>query len=318
MKSKSNIVLEAQDISKSYNGKQVLDRLSLEIRSSDFFVLMGPNGSGKSTLMSILAGTNSLNNGNVRILGYDISKNELEARQHIGYVPQENFCSDFLTGRENLLYFADLLGLRRSHAQEKIQHLLQMMNLETDADRYVKEYSGGMKKKLEVATALLGDTQILFLDEPTTGLDPTARKEFLSLLQSINEQGTAILLVTHIGEDAEMANRVGFMIDGRIIAEGSPESLKEMSGLSSSIIIDVVPRTDELLLLLGRISNDCLVIQKEDSFELICEDPKEIVPVIVEKLKHSGYNMRSIGTHPPSLEDIFHSVTACPIGVDLA
>jgi ABC-2 type transport system ATP-binding protein len=314
MKSLSTIVLEAHEITKSYNGKHVLDKLSLEINSSDFFVLMGPNGSGKSTAMSIFAGTSPFDGGSVRILGHDITHDELRARQHIGYVPQENFCSDFLTGRENLQYFADLLGLNRTQAKEKIQQLLQMMDLEEDADRHVGEYSGGMKKKLEVATALLGDAQILFLDEPSTGLDPTARKDFLALLRKINQQGTAILLVTHIGEDAEMANRVGFMIDGRIVAEGSPENLKEKSGLKSSIILDVIPRTDDLLLLLGGLSSDCIVIEREDSIELSCEEPNEMVPVIMDTLQQSGFSMRSIGTQPPSLEDIFYSLTAHPIG----
>ncbi|TFG10423.1 ABC transporter ATP-binding protein [Candidatus Thorarchaeota archaeon] len=318
MKSSSTIVLEAHEITKSYNEKRVLDNFSLEISSSDFFVLMGPNGSGKSTLMSILAGTNPMDRGKVMILGHDISHDELKARQHIGYVPQQHFCSDFLTGRENLQYFADLLGLSKSQAKKRIPQLLQMMGLEDDADRNVREYSGGMKKKLEVATALLGDAQILFLDEPSTGLDPNARKEFLMLLKSINEQGTAILLVTHIGEDAEIANRVGFMLEGRIVAEGTPQKLKEMSGVKSSIILDVIPRTDELLLLLGGISNDCIVIERNESIELSCEEPNEMVPLIMDKLQRSGFNMRSIETQPPSLEDIFYSLTACPIGGEVA
>ena len=241
MKTNSTIVLDAQGISKSYNGKKVLEDISLQIRSTDFYVLMGPNGSGKSTLLSILAGTNSFDSGNIKINGDDLCKYKLGARKHIGYVPQENFCSDFLTGRENLQYFADLLGLSKSQAEQEIEQLLEMMDLKEEADRRVATYSGGMKKKLEIATALLGDARILFLDEPTTGLDPTVRKDFLSLLKEVNEKGTAVLLVTHIGEDAEIASRVGFMIQGEIVAEGTPEELEEMSGLRSSIVIDAAP-----------------------------------------------------------------------------
>lgn len=309
-----SIVLDAQDITKSYNEKKVLDGVSLQIRSTDFFVLMGPNGSGKSTLLSILAGTNPFDSGSVRICGDDISQCRLEARKHIGYVPQENFCSDFLTGRENLWYFADLLGLSKSQAKAEIEKLLKMMDLEDEADRRVVEYSGGMKKKLEVATALLGDAEILFLDEPTTGLDPTVRKEFLSLLQEINEQGTAVLLVTHIGEDAEMASRVGFMIQGEILAEGSPEELKDISGLKSTIIVDATPRSEELMLLLAGLSGDCIVIEREESFELTCEEPRGMVPKIVNMLQESGYDMHRVGTRPPSIDDIFYKLTACPIG----
>ncbi|MFW9913684.1 MAG: ABC transporter ATP-binding protein [Candidatus Thorarchaeota archaeon] len=309
----SSIVLDAQDISKSYNGTSVLDDVSLEIGPTDFYVLMGPNGSGKSTLLSILAGTNTFDAGSVSILGSDIHQDRLRAREHIGYVPQETFCSDFLTGRENLEYFAGLLGLSRSQASGKIEQLLQMMDLSEAADRRVGEYSGGMKKKLDVATALLGDARILFLDEPTTGLDPGVRKDFLSLLQRINKQGTAVLLVTHIGEDAERASRVGFMIQGEIVAEGSPEELKWLSGLKSTIIIDAAPRTDELMLLLASLSGDCVVIEKDGLFELICEDPRSIVPKVVSALQNAGYDMHRVETRPPSLEDVFYRLTDCPV-----
>lgn len=309
----SLIVLDAQDISKSYNGTSVLDDVSLEIGPTDFYVLMGPNGSGKSTLLSILAGTNTFDAGSVRILGSDIHQDRLTAREHIGYVPQETFCSGFLTGRENLEYFAGLLGLSRAQASGKIEQLLQMMDLSDEADRRVGEYSGGMKKKLDVATALLGDARILFLDEPTTGLDPFVRKDFLSLLQKINKQGTAVLLVTHIGEDAEKASRVGFMIQGEIVAEGSPEELKWLSGLKSTIIIDAAPRTDELMLLLASLSGDCVVIEKDGLFELICEDPRSIVPKVVSALQNAGYDMHRVETRPPSLEDVFYRLTECPV-----
>ena len=309
----SLIVLDAQDISKSYNGTSVLDDVSLEIGPTDFYVLMGPNGSGKSTLLSILAGTNMFDAGSVSILGSDIHHDRLKAREHIGYVPQETFCSDFLTGRENLEYFAGLLGLSRSQARAKIEQLLQMMDLSDEADRRVGEYSGGMKKKLDVATALLGDARILFLDEPTTGLDPGVRKDFLSLLQKINRQGTAVLLVTHIGEDAERASRVGFMIQGEIVAEGSPEELKWLSGLKSTIIIDAAPRTNELMLLLASLSGDCVVIEKDGLFELICEDPRSIIPKVVSALQNAGYDMHRVETRPPSLEDVFYRLTDCPV-----
>jgi ABC-2 type transport system ATP-binding protein len=309
----SSIVLDARDISKSYNGTSVLDEVSLEIGPTDFYVLMGPNGSGKSTLLSILAGTNAFDAGSVRILDSDIHRDRLKAREHIGYVPQETFCSDFLTGRENLEYFAGLLGLSKSQAKGQIEHLLQMMDLKEEADRRVAEYSGGMKKKLDVATALLGDARILFLDEPTTGLDPTVRKDFLSLLQEINKHGTAVLLVTHIGEDAEMASRVGFMIQGEIVAEGSPEELKEISGLKSSIIVDAAPRSEELMLLLADLSGDCMVIEKEASLEIICEDPRRMVPKVLSALQKSGYDMRRVEARPPSLEDVFYKLTDCPV-----
>jgi ABC-2 type transport system ATP-binding protein len=313
MKSISKIVLDARNISKSYNGKKVLDAVSLQIRSSDFYVLMGPNGSGKSTLLSILAGTNPSDVGNVKIVGNDIQQSREAARRHIGYVPQESFCSDFLTGRENLKYFAGLLGLPRAEAEKKIAYLLKMMNLEDDADRRVATYSGGTKKKLEVATALLGEAKILFLDEPTTGLDPGMRKDFLTMLQKITKHETAVLLVTHIGEDAEMASRVGLMMHGKIVTEGSPEELKQTSGLRSSIIVDAIPRSDELMVLLAGLCDDCIVTETEDVLEISCEEPRRMLPKVVDALQRSGYEMRRVDSRPPSLEEVFNRLTKIPI-----
>ena len=313
MNDHSNIILEAKDVSKSYNGTQVLAGVDLQVRSSDFYVLMGPNGSGKSTLLSILAGTNTLDAGTVGILGNDICQDRIKARELIGYVPQESFCSAFLTGRENLEYFAGLLELDKSEMKSKIDTLLQMVGLDEDADRRVAEYSGGMRKRLEVATALLGDAKILFLDESTTGLDPSVRKEFLDLLQEINKEGTAILMVTHIGEDAEVASRVGFMLHGDIIAEGTPAELKEQSGLKTSIVIDATPKSDELMMLLANMSKDCIVIEREDTLVLTCGELKNLVPRIVEELQSSGFEMHSVNTKPPSLEDVFYHITEYPI-----
>lgn len=313
MKDHTNIILDVSGVSKRYDGTRVLDDISLQISSSDFYVLMGPNGSGKSTLLSILAGTNSSNAGTVKILGCDIAQERVKAREYIGYVPQESFCSAFLTGRENLQYFAGLLGLTRSEARTRIDHLLQLVGLEDDANRRVAEYSGGMRKRLEVATALLGDVKILFLDESTTGLDPSVRKDFLNLLREINEKGTAILLVTHIGEDAESASRVGFMIDGKIVAEGSPEELKEISGLKSSIVIDVAPRSEELMMLLADLSDDCIVLERDDLLVITCEDMRKMIPKILDMLQDSGFGMQCVSTRAPSLEDVFYHLTDYPI-----
>jgi ABC-2 type transport system ATP-binding protein len=305
----STIAIDAQEVFKSYDDSQILSGINLQIESGDFYVLMGPNGSGKSTLLSIIAGTNTFDSGAVRILKSDIGEDRLGARKHIGYVPQESFCSEFLTGRENLLYFAGLLGLSKSEAKQKIDRLLEMMDLREHANRRVSEYSGGMKKKLEVATALLGEVQILLLDEPSTGLDPNVRKDFLTLLKEINKQGTAILLVTHIGEDAEMASHVGFMVNGEIVIEGSPEELKKMSGFRNSIIVDAAPRSEELMLMLASLSEDCIVTEAEDGFVLTCENTAGMVPRIVEAIRTMGHEVLRIDTRTPSLEDIFYRLT---------
>jgi ABC-2 type transport system ATP-binding protein len=310
------IVARVDGLCKHYNGTQVLKEVSLQIATGEFYVLMGPNGSGKSTLLSIIAGTNSFESGIVEIDGNDICEDRLQARACIGYVPQESFCSDFLTGRENLRYFAGLLGLEKAEQSHRIDELLKMMSLEADADRRVAEYSGGMRKKLEIATALLTNVRVLLLDEPSTGLDPAVRKDFLNLLTKINETGTAILLVTHIGEDAERASRVGLMVRGRIIAEGPPAELKATSGLQSSIIVDAAPRNDELMALLAGFSDDGRVVQQNGGLALTCGDSTKALPRITDALHQSGFVVARVETRPPDLEDVFYHVAGIPVRGD--
>ena len=304
-----NLTIDVENVFKRYDEKIILHGVSLKIRRGEFYILMGPNGSGKSTLLSIIAGTNSIDSGSIRILDKDIFSEGMQAKQRLGYVPQENFCSTFLTGRENLNYFSGLLGLSCEEARKRIAELLDMMELTADADRRVSEYSGGMRKKLEVATALLGDVDVLLLDEPTTGLDPGVRKEFLHLLKTINEGGTTILLVTHIGEDAEMASRVGFMVDGQIVAENEPEVLKEMSGAQDAILIDASPRNQELQMHLASICDEGITVESEEGFLIYCDQVVKMIPTIMNRLSEAGYEVLKIDTKPSTLEDVFYQLT---------
>lgn len=303
------MAIRTENVCKSYNGARVLGGISLEIELGEFYVLMGPNGSGKSTLMSIIAGTNPMDSGDIEIFGHKLLKGSNGAKKLIGYVPQENFCSDFLTGRENLKYFAGMLGIDKENADRQIAELLEMMQLTHHAERRVSEYSGGMRKKLEVATSLLGNVEVLLLDEPSTGLDPSARKEFFTLLRDICAQGTTILLVTHIGEDAEIASRVGFMVDGVIVAEGTPQGLREMSGLKSTVLLDVTPRSDELLSLLAGFDDECGIVENSDGLKVLTDNPTELISLMTRRLLESGYRLNNVSTKPPSLEDAFYQLT---------
>jgi ABC-2 type transport system ATP-binding protein len=231
----------------------------------------------------------------------------------VGYIPQENFSSPHLTGRENLVYFAGLLGLSRSEAEAETKRLLEMMGLSGHAEKRVSNYSGGMRKRLEVATALFPGVRILILDEPTTGLDPSARKDFLGLLKQINEDGITVFLVTHIGEDAEAASLIGFMNDGQIVMEDEPGKLKRESGLQSAILIDIYPKSDRVALALAALDDDCAVVEIADGFKLLCSHAEDVVHQVVLALKKIGCTATRIETVMPSLEDVFFAATRCAV-----
>ena len=307
----SAIVVEG--LFKSYGSLDVLRGVDLDIGRGDFYALMGQNGSGKTTLMSIMACTSKPTRGSVRIHGCDASTESKRVKRLIGYVPQGNFSCSKLTGKENLVYFARLFGLPRRDAEGLADDLLERMGLEADAERQVSEYSGGMRKRLEVATALLPGTEVLLLDEPTTGLDPSARKTFLGMVKGINKGGATVFLVTQIGEDAEAAFRVGFIDGGRIVVEGAPEELKERSGLKNVIEVETAFKGEEVSSLLGAFNEEGEPRETEEGYRIFCEGPEEVAPRIVRALDGIGCQVKGLETRAPSLEDVFFRATRKPL-----
>jgi ABC-2 type transport system ATP-binding protein len=295
----------AEKVTKEYGKKEVLKEVNLKISKGEFYALMGPNGSGKTTLASILASVKSPTSGKIQIFG----KKPEEAKKITGYVPQENFSSPLLTGKENLMYFAGLLSYSKKEAVEIVEGLLNKVGLREDANKRVANYSGGMRKRLEVATILFPGLKLLILDEPTTGLDPSARRKFLGLIQELRNEETTILLVTHIGADADLASRVGLMDKGAIVAEDQPERLKKSSGLENVVNIETSVKNEKVAELLGKFSEKLKVLETETGYRVFTEDVEEATPKIVRSLDQIGCKAIRIETAKPSLEDVFFKLT---------
>jgi ABC-2 type transport system ATP-binding protein len=297
--------IRIENLAKSYGTKQVLNQVNLKVDEGEFYALMGPNGSGKTTLASIIASVRKPDSGVVEIYG----KKPEQARDLLGYVPQENFSSAKLTGRENLAYFARLLGYSSSEANNLVTRILENIGLSADADKRAGQYSGGMRKRLEVATALFPGVRILILDEPTTGLDPAARKSFFGLIQDIKDETTAIFLITHIGADAELASRVGLIDNGKIVAEGSPEALKRAHISEDVITVETAVTNETIADMLRGFSRDRRLLQTEAGYRIYSKDGDKIVPEIVRSLDRAGQKVERIEVAKPSLEDVFFRLT---------
>jgi len=294
-----------ENLTKKYGDKEVLKRVNLRIEEGEFYSLMGPNGSGKTTLVSIIASVKLPNSGKIEIYG----KKPGKAKKLISYVPQENFSSKLLTGRENLLYFAGLLGYSGNKAEKLVSEILDKIGLREDADKTVAYYSGGMRKKLEVATALFPEIKILILDEPTTGLDPSARRKFFGLIKEMKNEKTTILLITHIGTDAELATRVGLMNNGRIIAEDEPERLKKISGLKNVINVETPIKNERVVHILRNFSEQQKILETDIGYRVYCKEVEKTTPDIVRALDRIGCKTTRIETVKPSLEDVFFKLT---------
>jgi ABC-2 type transport system ATP-binding protein len=298
-------VIYADNLTKTYGDNEVLQGVNLKIEEGEFYALMGPNGSGKTTLASIMASVRKPTSGKIEIYGRKPEK----AKELTGYVPQENFSSPILTGKENLMYFAGLLRYSKKKAERIVNELLNKIGLSQDADKRVSDYSGGMRKRLEAATALFPGIRILILDEPTTGLDPSARRKFLGLIQGVREEKTTILLVTHIGADAELASKVGLIDKGKIIAEGEPERLKKASGLKNVINIETTIKSEKVANVLSGFSEKGKVLETDVGYRVYCKDVEEATPKIVRSLDAIGCEATKIETEKPSLEDVFFKLT---------
>ena len=296
-------------IHKSYADAEILKGVNLKIEEGEFYALMGPNGSGKTTLTSIIACTSLPSSGTVEIFGHDAVEEAEKVKKLIGYVPQENFSSMHLTGKENVIYFARLFGFSRGEAKKIAGDMLEKMGLLEDAEKRVSNYSGGMRKRLEVATALLPGVKVLILDEPTTGLDPSARKNFLGLIKKANDERATVFFVTHIGEDAEVASRVGFMDKGKIAIDDEPMILRKRSGLRNVVNVETSIKSDEVFNVLRQFSDDDKILETEKGFKVYCQKGEEIAPSIVESLDKIGCKVTGIETMPPSLEDVFFKLT---------
>jgi ABC-2 type transport system ATP-binding protein len=305
VKSIQTFAVLAEKVTKKYGKKEVLKEVNLKISKGEFYALMGPNGSGKTTLASILASVKLPTSGKIQIFG----KKPEDAKKITGYVPQENFSAPILTGKENLMYFAGLLGYSKREAAEIVEGLLNKVGLEEDANKRVSHYSGGMRKRLEVATILFPSLKLLILDEPTTGLDPSARRKFLGLVQGLRNEETTILLVTHIGADADLASRVGLMDKGAIIVEDQPERLKKSSGLENVVNIETSIKNEKVANLLSKFSEKMKVLETETGYRVFTEDAEEATPKIVRSLDQIGCKVIRIETAKPSLEDVFFKLT---------
>jgi ABC-2 type transport system ATP-binding protein len=234
-------MIEVADLVKRFGDHTAVDRVSFSVSQGEVFGLLGPNGAGKSTIIKILTTLLPPTDGRAFVVGFDVTKQAMAVRRRIGYVPQALSADGSLTGYENLMVFARLYDLPRAARVPKVREVLELMGLEDAAGKLVRTYSGGMIRRLEVGQAMLHRPQVLFLDEPTIGLDPVARKAVWDHLGQLRKQtGMTICLTTHYMEEADsLCDRIAILHLGHLMALGSPTELKEAIGNPGATLDDV-------------------------------------------------------------------------------
>lgn len=220
-----------KEVSKSFGKKQVLNNISLNVEPGQIYGLIGPSGSGKTTLVKIIVGMDRPSHGQVHVL--DTAVPNLNLLQKIGYMAQADALYSDLTGQENLAFFASLFKLKKDVQKQRINYAADLVNLKADLTKKVENYSGGMKRRLSLAVALIQDPQVLILDEPTVGIDPELRQSIWAEIRRLKNEGKTILVTTHVMDEAEKCDRLAMVRHGAIITSGSPTELKQQYGVAN-------------------------------------------------------------------------------------
>ncbi|MFJ5771988.1 ABC transporter ATP-binding protein [Psychrobacillus sp. NPDC093180] len=223
--------IELIQVSKSFGKKNVLNNINIKVDAGQIFGLIGPSGSGKTTLVKLIVGMDQPSTGQVQVLNTQIPN--LKLLQSIGYMAQADALYNDLTGQENLAFFASLYKLRKDVQQERIAYAANLVALTSHLSKKVQNYSGGMKRRLSLAIALIHDPQILILDEPTVGIDPELRKSIWAEIVRLKSEGKTILITTHVMDEAEKCDQLAMVRDGEIISNGSPAALKSHYNINS-------------------------------------------------------------------------------------
>src|SRR5687767_7252917 len=233
-------MITVRDLKKSYGNVQALKGISFSIRPGEFFGLLGPNGAGKTTTISIMSTILSPDSGEVSIAGNDLKKTPLACKQVIGVVPQEIALYNELSAYDNLLFWGSLYNVRKDELSARIDDTLRLFGLSDRKKDKIKTYSGGMKRRINIASALLHRPQVLFMDEPTVGIDPQSRNLIFEVVEKLHGEGMTIVYTTHYMEEAErFCNRIGIIDNGTIVAQGTLDELKENCGIKECISVSI-------------------------------------------------------------------------------
>jgi len=285
--------------------------VNLDVAEGEIFGFLGPNGAGKTTTLRMLATLIEPDGGEATIAGADLRKDPAEVRRRIGYVAQGGSTWDESTAREELVLHARLYGISKAEAHRRATRALDAFQLSEYADRKCKTYSGGQRRRVEIALGIIHEPKIVFLDEPTTGLDPQSRAHMWDEIRRLRAEGMTVFITTHYLDEADaLCDRIAIMDHGEVVAEGTPAELKrEISGEVVQVGLDaaVTPRAAELLDTEAYVNK--LETVDEGGLRLYVDEGATAIPQVLRRLDGAGLDLRSIELHRPSLDDVFLTKT---------
>ena len=303
------LAVEAKNLKKTFKTKQgnveAVRDVSFKVKKGEIFGILGPNGAGKSTTILMLTTLLRITSGTAKINDLDVVKNDSDVRNKIGIALQDTGIDNLLTARELFYTTARLWGLSKSKSKDRTEEMLNLVGLTEAADRRVKTYSGGMKRRLDLGLSLVHKPEVLFLDEPTTGLDPGSRRVLWDEIKRLRDRGVTVILTTQYLEEAdELADRIAIIDEGLVVAEGTSDELK--AGIGGDVITFSFDNNDYLEQAKNILKN---TVQEKNELRITVEDGASKIPGYLKDLSSNGVEVSSVSASKPTLDDVFLEVT---------
>lgn len=308
----AKFILKADGLYKNFGEFEAVKGVSFEIGEGEIYSLLGPNGAGKTTTISMLTGLFSPTSGDAYMNGFSVRNDVNRVKEIIGVVPQEIALYPTITARENLNFWGKMVGLSGKQLSQRVDAALDIAGLADRAKDKVETFSGGMKRRLNIAVGLLHKPKIIFMDEPTVGIDPQSRRRILDTVKSLNDNGMAVLYTTHYMEEAEeLSDRIGIIDQGKLIAQGTQEELTQMVGEFDIIKLDIgatenIEERAKKLCELSKIEN---AFSENGNLILQARDANEVLSDVIEHLNNAEIKIHSLKIQEPNLEAVFLHLT---------
>ena len=306
----NSAAIEVLDLYRSFGETRAVQGISFEVIQGEIFSLLGPNGAGKTTAISMLSCLLRPDKGDARIMGHSIISNPNEVKAVLGVVPQEIALYEDLTARENLTFWGKMYGLRGSALRRRVDEVLDIIGLRDRANERVGKYSGGMKRRVNIGVALLHKPQVIYMDEPTVGIDPQSRRNILDSVVSLKDQGMTVLYTTHYMEEAqELSNHIAILDHGKLMAYGTHEDLVKLVGQQTRIDLTLNVDAGRVLNVWRALEGVTRVSAEDGKISVLVDDSNLVLPRLFESAAKLSTRITSVDIQEPNLEAVFLHLT---------
>jgi ABC-2 type transport system ATP-binding protein len=302
--------IEINNLQKSFGDLKAVDGVSFAVQEGEIFSLLGPNGAGKTTTLSMLSTLLRPDNGDALVLGHSIRSEPMKVKESLGVVPQEIALYEDLSARENLVFWGKMYGLRGTALKDRVDEVLETIGLTDRQKGRISKFSGGMKRRVNIGVALLHKPRVIYMDEPTVGIDPQSRRSILDSVVSLKDQGMTVLYTTHYMEEAqELSDHIAIMDNGKVIAAGTPDELVRLVGQSDRITLTINSESSRILEQWRATPGVQNISEEDGKLTLLVDDSNRVLPRLFDAAAASGIRITSVEIQVPNLESVFLHLT---------